>query len=530
MSGFAFVPRKVARASKPAVNGAGILSVPTASIDKGKAREIPPLHAREHQPQPALASASASTSTSKSPYPDADFPALLCLSLSQYRLWLDPDLRRDIARCTRVRANDGFFPLRYLLDTPCPLAATRAPEAALAKALRAHGAAVVDVRMAVPSDGVLSSNQRRGGAFEIRPRFWDDADAASYPTSRVGWDGRTVYVENMPAECKTLPAVCRFILALLPPAADAGALAAHTRIQGITAPPHHSDEPGVEPKLKAFALITFARAADAEALLAAFPWQRTREPLRRAEAQARETADAAEGAARIGFRACSKARWDALNAEYLAYRARILADMKQEPEDGAASEAAPRARPGPSAGGSASARRGAEAVADTAPLAPALPYPPNCLVFVRNVDPETNKTALRAFFALPLGADAADAIDYVDFNKGMDSCYLRLTAAAHARRLVDHFAENPTVHARAGAPGSGGGSGGGGGENVAVAAELVQGTREGVYWERVPERVRAQAVQRARGLARGDGSGGAAVLARDGGEGGAGRERKRRRR
>ncbi|KAJ7212582.1 hypothetical protein GGX14DRAFT_620824 [Mycena pura] len=55
---------------------------------------------------------------------------------------------------------------------------------------RAHGG---------PSDGALSSNQKRGGAFEIRPRFWDDA---------VGWDGRMV-----------------FILALLPPA---GALAALT--------------------------------------------------------------------------------------------------------------------------------------------------------------------------------------------------------------------------------------------------------------------------------------------------------------
>ncbi|KAJ7205021.1 hypothetical protein GGX14DRAFT_569168 [Mycena pura] len=135
-------------------------------------------------------------------------------------------------------------------------------------------------RMAVPSDGVLSSNQKRGGAFEIRPQFWDDV--AGWPASRAGWDGRTVYVVCCPLRehargMQDLPAVCKFILALLLPA---GALA-----------------------LKPFALVTSARAADAEAL--------------RAEAQAHEPADAA----RIGFRACSKVRWDVLNAEYLAYRA-----------------------------------------------------------------------------------------------------------------------------------------------------------------------------------------------------------------
>ncbi|KAJ7218575.1 hypothetical protein GGX14DRAFT_560920 [Mycena pura] len=123
-------------------------------------------------------------------------------------------------------------------------------------------------RMVVPSDGALSSNQKRGGAFEIRPQFWDDV--AGWPASRAGWDGRTVYVPR-PRTMLTSPG-----------------------------------------KLKPFALVTFARAADAEAL--------------RAEAQAREPADAA----RIGFRACSKARWDVLNAEYLVYRARILADMTQE--------------------------------------------------------------------------------------------------------------------------------------------------------------------------------------------------------
>lgn len=56
---------------------------------------------------------------------------------------------------------------------------------------------------------------------------------------------------------------------------------------------------------------------------------------------------------------------------------------------------------------------------------PSAPYPPNCLVFVRNVNSETNKTALRALFSAALlegGEDLPpDGIDYVDFNKGLDT-------------------------------------------------------------------------------------------------------------
>ena len=47
-------------------------------------------------------------------------------------------------------------------------------------------------------------------------------------------------------------------------------------------------------------------------------------------------------------------------------------------------------------------------------------YPPNCLVFVRNVHPETNKTTLRSLLANAFGG-SVEKIDYVDYNKGLDS-------------------------------------------------------------------------------------------------------------
>lgn len=54
-------------------------------------------------------------------------------------------------------------------------------------------------------------------------------------------------------------------------------------------------------------------------------------------------------------------------------------------------------------------------------------YPSGCLVFIRNLHPETNKTALRNLFLHarvengdPSGKKDADGIDYLDYTKGMD--------------------------------------------------------------------------------------------------------------
>ena len=50
-------------------------------------------------------------------------------------------------------------------------------------------------------------------------------------------------------------------------------------------------------------------------------------------------------------------------------------------------------------------------------------YPPDCLVFVRNLHPDTNKTTLKVLFsqAFPSGDREKGLIDYVDFTKGLDT-------------------------------------------------------------------------------------------------------------
>ncbi|KAG6836024.1 hypothetical protein H0H93_012169, partial [Arthromyces matolae] len=127
------------------------------------------------------------------------------------------------------------------------------------------------------------------------------------------------------------------------------------------------------------------------------------------------------------------------------------------------------------------------------------PYPYNSLVFVRNIHPETNKTTLRKLFSTAFASSLArseingDGIDYVDFAKGMDSCHLRLATPQHAHILVEHFIAHPTIHSRGldevGSPTDG--------KSQPVSMEIVTGKREELYWEKVPEKIRRQAVQKA---------------------------------
>ena len=62
-------------------------------------------------------------------------------------------------------------------------------------------------------------------------------------------------------------------------------------------------------------------------------------------------------------------------------------------------------------------------------------YPPGCLLFVKNLHPQTNKTTLKALFGnvlkaamkggdVPMNAGGSAEVDYVDWSKGMSSVCL----------------------------------------------------------------------------------------------------------
>jgi hypothetical protein len=237
-------------------------------------------------------------------------------------------------------------------------------------------------------------------------------------------------------------------------------------IQHIVFPPHHQDPPDAVAKCKGFALVTLTEPPVVSHLLTLFPYET--DDAHDDDENSVSSIEESE-ARKAGFRALSKERWDKLQAEYVEYRQSLLSRIAVDATAGSVPNKINSTHGSESTLGSAPA-------AQPAP-APAKPqsYPAGCVLFARHVPPDTNKTALRTRFSALL-ADAA-ALDYVDYTKGLDSCYLRLTAPEHAQTLLAAVQSDQSANVQ--------------------ELELLEGRREEVYWENVPEKVRALAVQRA---------------------------------
>lgn len=167
-------------------------------------------------------------------------------------------------------------------------------------------------------------------------------------------------------------------------------------------------------KCRGFAFVVFTHAKDAEALLHQWPW----DSIRTASASDGDEGkpDAAQNALGVGFRCLSKRIWDKRKEEYLAYQRRLVDEVMSSNSAG------------PSTRRSAAEVPQVDSEGEEGPLysdipqprQTLLPYPPNCLVFVKNVHPETNKTTLRKLLSSPFSA-LGDEIDYADYSKGLDT-------------------------------------------------------------------------------------------------------------
>lgn len=251
----------------------------------------------------------------------------------------------------------------------------------------------------------------------------------------------------MPPAQRSAAGIARFVGAVLAAegSAEEGGEAAGV-VQHVHLPPHHLDKPGAPPKCKGFAFVTLHETDAVDRLVRAWPWDR-RWSRDASALQPPEDAPAiAQDAHRAGFRALPKARWDTLQEEYIAYRARLLREMDDAPAPALAIMPAPPSRVPASPPPKRVPRESPAAQETTSnyqrtPQPPALhpdaPFPPGCLIYARHVHAQTNKTALRALFATALGADAASGgIDYVDYTKGMDSVRTNFSPTQHSTSLT----------------------------------------------------------------------------------------------
>ena len=270
------------------------------------------------------------------------------------------------------------------------------------------------------------------------------------------------------------------------------------RIQGVTLPAHHQDMPGDTPTFKDFCLVTLASIGDAQFLTEQWQWDRGTDMINEEEIKA--DIEVSKEATKFGFRTLKKADWDQQRDEYLRYRTQLIQEINEYEDAHAEPQVIGKRQQEDEVVmmNTSSSNGTTHTQPQPTTLSHNAPYPYGCLVFVRNIHPETNKTTLRALFSSVLQNEPHDALkkdglDYVDFNKGVDSCYLRLSTPAHTDALVLHFTEQQLIQAyglddRGMAIGS---------SLTAkpIVLEKVLDKREEVYWERVPEKVRRQAVQ-----------------------------------
>ncbi|KAJ7589965.1 hypothetical protein C8J56DRAFT_936570 [Mycena floridula] len=449
---FTFVPRKVVKAKK---DDAGPSTRPIAV-----SRPAP-------EALPTVAKKSLGPDDKKGLYTDADLVSTVSLALSDYALWLDPDL--------------------YLLGT-LDLPQGAVTEASAARSLRAQSDSPFDVRLvlAAPVWSNWTSQvqqEENGGMYEVRRKDWETALSQSNTYTKDYWDQRTVYLENIPMQYKHIPGMHRFAAGLLS--------GSPSSIQAITLPPHHLDKPEDKPKPRGFAFAVLQTLDDVESSLKAWPWERS--------SASPSSTDLAQEATTFGFRTLSKSRWENLKEEYLTYRAELVEEVvqAQDLERRAHSAIIPQPAPSPRAAGPPQPISSSSAPPQPQSMSLSSTFPSNCLVFARNVHPETNKTTLKALFGQAFPGDD-NGMDYIDFSKGLDTCHLRLAAPRYANVLVEYFAKHLLRQSsgldKTGTPTT----------NSPLSLELVPNMPEELYWSKVPEKVRREAVAKAVRLTNGN--------------------------
>ncbi|GBE80054.1 hypothetical protein BKA93DRAFT_730353 [Sparassis latifolia] len=475
---FPFLPRKIAQSSKT-------VRAPAASNRPTTIPQTPVTQENIQNASDSQAKGKGKEKVEDNSLSEDDYAILVMLSLSDHIIWADADLRRTI-----TSGDEGYIPLRYLMRhspflsnlTPSPV------EAVLAKAIRTHTSDHLDVRMLVSEPSRSSwrgkdTTEDDVGGFEVRRKTWRTVLQVARNYARHEWESRTIYMENIPFQHRSIAGIYRFTESLL--AASSSYSGTAQPVQSILLPPHRQDKPGDQPKCKGFAIVIFLHLESAELLLSQWPWS----PRRLDERGVKHVQEVGE-AVKFGFRTLRKTQWDRLKEEYLLYRQMLLDEIAQvEVHEQPTVEV--HAQP--------QFFDTADNTLSEAPASPmhSAPYPQGCLVFVRNVHPETNKTTLRTLFSQAfLGSSSGmDQLDYVDFNKGMKTCYLRLTTPHHTEVLTKFFAINPKIQSLG--LDSSGTDASAMNKDKTIAMEVVDGTREELYWTKVPEKVRRQAVEKA---------------------------------
>ena len=319
-------------------------------------------------------------------------------------------------------------------------------EADVVRAVQKHLPDVLEARILVssPQKSVWCTSGSRPettGGYEIRRKDWRSVRSTTVPLRKQDWDAKIVYLvrikfhataslpspdesgceqgtdgvpasqEKLPARIRSVGAVYRFVLSLLNSRKDCS----FDAIQDVRLTPPLDGEAESKRAFKGFAFVTLSSTGLVKQILEDWPWLLRDRPVHVSGGiPASASADVTD-AHKYGVRVITKSRWAELRDEYLAYRKQLLNDVHEEERKLGTTI---QSKPG-------TVEPALSTSASDGPSYPAIPqeYPRGCLVFARNIHTETNKTTLRKLLSSTVGFPQ-DVLDYVDFNKGMDSVSL----------------------------------------------------------------------------------------------------------
>jgi hypothetical protein len=269
------------------------------------------------------------------------------------------------------------------------------------------------------------ARERDKGGYEIRRKHQKKNSQSQF--TKAYWDDLTVYLvqvckcfpeqgthhslpfkENIPPAYRTIPGIARLTRSLLQPG-----LRSSSQVENVILPSHHQDRPGDVPKCKGFALVTVSDTQCVETLLKDWPWDWDHSNLEMSQPN-----PAVGEAVKFGFRTLQKRRWDELQEEYLVYREGLLNEIKSPADELPEVVSHP---PNLSSPVSDLEEQPHQSRSSPRTILSSDPYPSGCLVFVKNVHAETNKTTLRRLFCHAFPDHPDDGLQYVDYSKGMDS-------------------------------------------------------------------------------------------------------------
>ena len=220
-------------------------------------------------------------------------------------------------------------------------------------------------------------------------------------------DNFSAFQEKLPPRIRSAAAVYRFVWSLL----NGRKNCPFDAIQDIRLSPPTDGEAESKRTFKGFAFVTLSSTDLVKQLSEDWPWlPGDRSAPGSGGVSGSDSADVAD-AHKYGVRVIAKARWEELRDEYLAYRAQLLGAVHEEERKSGTGVQLRPGTAGPALPPSLSNTPRSTVTQD---------YPSGCLVFARNIHTETNKTTLRKLFSSATGFPP-DVLDYVDFNKGMDS-------------------------------------------------------------------------------------------------------------